>query len=76
MLGTLFLLLVVLIVVRDPAGRVLLETAHADPAAFGRFVFRNYWLGVEIISLLLLVALVAVVHLGRGKGENTREDAS
>jgi NADH:ubiquinone oxidoreductase subunit 6 (subunit J) len=29
---------------------------------------------VEIISLLLLVALVAVIHLGRGKGEANKED--
>jgi NADH-quinone oxidoreductase subunit J len=76
LLGTAFLLLIVLVVTRDPVSRVTLEASVAEPAAFGRFVFENYWLAVEIISLLLLVALVAVIHLGRGKGETSKEDES
>ncbi len=74
LLGILFLLLIVFMVIRDPAGRVILEMSLAEPATFGRFVFQNYWLAVEIISLLLLVALVAVIHLGKGKGEQVKED--
>jgi NADH-quinone oxidoreductase subunit J len=74
LLGTAFLILIILVVTRDPISRVALETSVAEPAAFGRFVFENYWLAVEIISLLLLVALVAVIHLGRGKGEANKED--
>ncbi len=74
LLGALFLILIVFMVIRDPADRVPLETALAEPTTFGRFVFQNYWLAVEIISLLLLVALVAAIHLGKGKGEQMKED--
>jgi NADH-quinone oxidoreductase subunit J len=38
------------------------------PREFGRFLFERYWLAVEIISLLLLIALVAAIQLRRGQG--------
>jgi NADH-quinone oxidoreductase subunit J len=41
----------------------------AMPREFGRFLFQRYWLAVEIVSLLLLLALVAAIQLGRRKGE-------
>ena len=45
--------------------------AVATPNAFGRFVFEHHWLAVEIVSLLLLVALVGALYLGRLKIEKT-----
>jgi NADH-quinone oxidoreductase subunit J len=36
-----------------------------SPAVFGHFLFQNYWLPVEIASLLLLIGLVGTLHLGR-----------
>lgn len=63
----------VLAILSDPGGRTSLEAASAAPRVFGRFVFERYWFPVEIISLLLLVALVAAVRLGRGKGEEKDE---
>ncbi|MDO9533135.1 MAG: NADH-quinone oxidoreductase subunit J [Deltaproteobacteria bacterium] len=44
-------------------GPLLLVTA--SPLAFGRFLFQKYWLGVEIASFLLFVALVGALYLGR-----------
>jgi NADH-quinone oxidoreductase subunit J len=61
------------VVLSDPGWRTQLEAASAAPRAFGGFVFEKYWFPVEIISLLLLVALVAAVQLGRGKGEEKDE---
>ena len=44
-----------------------LPLATASPLAFGRFVFQKYWLGVEIASFLLFVALVGGLYLGRSE---------
>ena len=42
-----------------------LPLVTASPLAFGRFLFQKYWLGVEIASFLLFVALVGALYLGR-----------
>ena len=47
-----------------------LPLVTAAPLAFGRFLFQKYWLGVEIASFLLFVALVGALYLGRS-GEKT-----
>jgi NADH-quinone oxidoreductase subunit J len=44
-----------------------LPLVMASPLAFGRFLFHKYWLGVEIASYLLFVALVGALYLGRGE---------
>ena len=49
----------------DPAGNARLASASASPAEFGRFLFNRHWLAIEIASLLLLVALVGALHIGR-----------
>jgi NADH-quinone oxidoreductase subunit J len=46
-----------------------LPLVTASPLAFGRFLFQKYWLGVEIASFLLFVALVGGLYLGRGDRE-------
>jgi NADH:ubiquinone oxidoreductase subunit 6 (subunit J) len=45
-----------------------LPLVTASPLAFGRFLFQKYWLGVEIASFLLFVALVGALYLGRSDG--------
>ncbi len=49
----------------DPGAAAPLETALALPARFGEFVFRRHWLAVEIVSLLLLIAMVGALYIGR-----------
>jgi NADH:ubiquinone oxidoreductase subunit 6 (subunit J) len=49
-----------------------LPLVTASPLAFGRFLFQKYWLGVEVASFLLFVALVGALYLGRDNG--TTED--
>jgi NADH-quinone oxidoreductase subunit J len=44
-----------------------LPLVMASPLTFGRFLFEKYWLGVEIASYLLFVALVGALYLGRTK---------
>ncbi|MGC1403230.1 MAG: NADH-quinone oxidoreductase subunit J [Thermodesulfobacteriota bacterium] len=69
-LGLIYFSLAVLLVLTDPGSQIPLKIAMATPKALGRFVFERYWLAVEIISLLLLIGLMAVIQLGRGKRES------
>ncbi len=65
LLGIVFLAVAVAMVFKDPGSEIVLQGAVAQPRDFGRFLFDRYWLAVEIVSILLLVALVAIIHLGK-----------
>lgn len=54
-----------ILVYTDPTSREVLVSAVATPRAFGRFVFENHWLAIELVSLLLLIALVGALLLGK-----------
>jgi NADH-quinone oxidoreductase subunit J len=56
---------ILLVAYGDPAGDDWLASASASPAEFGRFLFHRHWLSIEIASLLLLVALIGALHIGR-----------
>ena len=58
-----------LIIMGDPDARVLLKAAVGEPAAFGHYLFLRHWLSIEIISLLLLIAVIAVLYLGKNGGK-------
>jgi NADH-quinone oxidoreductase subunit J len=49
----------------EPGGSRPLTLVAASPLAFGRFLLTKYWLGVEITSYLLFVALAGALYLGR-----------
>jgi NADH-quinone oxidoreductase subunit J len=53
------------LVVAEPSSRIILKTAIADPGLFGQYIFEKHWLSIEIVSLLLLVALIGALLLGR-----------
>jgi NADH-quinone oxidoreductase subunit J len=74
-----FLVAGILTIMGDPDSRILLNAAVAEPESFGRYLFRNHWLAIEIVSFLLLVAVVAVLYLGKnssGKNPKMNEDPS
>ncbi len=73
LLGVVFLAVVVAMVFKDPGSRIVLQGAVAQPGDFGRFLFERYWLAVEIVSVLLLVALVAIIQVGKGRGTGGEE---
>lgn len=64
-----FILLAGVLILGDPAGRAPLEMAMATPRAFGTYLFQQHWLAMEIVSLLLLVALLGAFLLGRMREE-------
>jgi len=65
-MGLLFLAAGGLIIAGDPENLVPLRPFVAEPAAFGQYLFQTHWLAIEIVSLLLLIALVGVLYLGKG----------
>jgi NADH-quinone oxidoreductase subunit J len=71
LLGIVFLAVAVAMVFKDPGSGIVLQAAIAGTAAFGYFLFDRYWLAIEIVSILFLVALVALIQLGKrgGAGE-------
>jgi NADH-quinone oxidoreductase subunit J len=64
MAGIAFIVLFVFLLLGS-GSRELLPLVTASPLTFGRFIFEKYWLGVEIASFLLFVAVVGGLYLGR-----------
>jgi len=62
--GGLFLLLWIVLIATDPDSNIKLKAARAAPKVFGQYIFERHWLSIEIVSLLLLVALVGALVLG------------
>ncbi len=63
--GLVYIAIGIGLVISEPSSRIRLKTAIADPARFGQFIFEKHWLSIEIVSLLLLVALIGALLLGR-----------
>ena len=64
-MGLIFLAVGLLTILNDTDGRIMLQTAVAEPREFGQYLFQNHWLAIEIVSLLLLIAVIGVLYLGR-----------
>jgi NADH-quinone oxidoreductase subunit J len=56
-----------------PGPRGKMGAAVAEPGVFGLFLFQHHWLSIEIVSLLLLVAAIGALYLGR-HGERGRTE--
>lgn len=66
--GIYYLICAVLAYVSSPEANLAMQAAMASPASFGRFLFQRHWLSVEMVSILLLIALIGVLQLGLGPG--------
>lgn len=64
-LGGLYLAAGAVMLATDESTPVNLEAALAAPARVGGFVFQRHWLAVEAVSLLLLVAMVGALYIGK-----------
>ena len=54
-----------LLLLNDPSAAAPLAEARTEPAVFGRYLFTQSWLAVEITSLLLLVAMIGALLAGK-----------
>ncbi|MCU0588539.1 MAG: NADH-quinone oxidoreductase subunit J [Syntrophobacteraceae bacterium] len=65
-----YVLVSVLMVFSAPGAGAPLELLRASPRQFALYVFQHHWLLIEVVSLLLLVALMGALRLGKGKGSD------
>lgn len=65
--GAYFVAAVLLTLLSGPRARQPMPAATASPFDFGYYLFDRHWLSIEMISLLLLVALIGTLHLGLGR---------
>ena len=72
-LGLIYVAIAILVVTQDPGSRTMLEIALAKPRVFGQFLFQHYWLSIEIVSFLLLIALIGALYLGKGFAKDVRD---
>lgn len=76
-IGLVYIVIGFALISADSTIRMPLKTARAEPGAFGQYIFQNHWLSIEIVSLLLLIALIGALILARrsrrsSATENTR----
>lgn len=50
-----------------------LSMLWAAPRDFALYIFQHHWFSIEVVSLLLLVALMGALRLGKGKGKHPVE---
>ena len=65
-----------LVTVADTSADKTLEAAMAAPKIFGHYVIQNHWISIELVSVLLLVALVGALHLGQAVTSEETKEAS
>lgn len=65
--GLVYLLVGFLMVLATPGMEISLAMLSAAPREFALYIFQNHWFLVEVVSLLLLIALMGALHVGRDK---------
>jgi NADH-quinone oxidoreductase subunit J len=63
-----------ILLIAEPQLEKPLEIAVAAPSDFGFYLFKWHWLSIELVSILLLVALVGALHLGKEKMPTQSEE--
>ena len=59
----------------DPSTGKILEAAVASPTVFGHYLIQRHWLSIELVSVLLLIALVGALHLGQSEPPAKSEES-
>jgi NADH-quinone oxidoreductase subunit J len=72
--GLIYLIVGFFMTSTSPGTELPLIMFQAPPRELARYVFQHHWLAIEIVSLLLLVALVGALHLGKRRGRNPAEE--
>jgi NADH-quinone oxidoreductase subunit J len=59
------------LIAADPEKGAVLKPAQAEPGVLGRYIFEAHWLSLEIVSLLLLVAIIGALLIARQSQNRT-----
>jgi NADH-quinone oxidoreductase subunit J len=71
-LGGISLVLLITLLWTGPDHRAMLKPAMAAPRELGKYLFREFWFPVEVVSFLLFVALVGALYLAKGNGNRKK----
>jgi NADH-quinone oxidoreductase subunit J len=66
--GLIYLIAAVAVIFETPGSQASLAAMKATPRQFALYVFEQHWFSIEVISILLLLALIGALHLAIGKG--------
>ena len=70
----LFVFIAAAMAVGTPGMNAPLKMLAASPRQFAIYVFEYHWFSIEVVSMLLLLALVGALNLGIGKGAGIEEE--
>ena len=65
--GVIYLAAALGMIFTAPGADASLATLLVSPREFALYVFKNHWFSIEVISLLLLIALMGAMQLGKSK---------
>jgi NADH-quinone oxidoreductase subunit J len=68
--GLIYLAAAIAMIVQTPGMGASLSMLSASPRQFALFVFEHHWFLIEVVSILLLLALVGALQLGRRSGKS------
>jgi len=71
-LGGISLILMVTLLLTGPEHEALLKPAMVAPGEFGKYIFREFWFSIEVVSFLLFVALVGALYLAKENGNRKK----
>jgi NADH-quinone oxidoreductase subunit J len=65
--GLIYLAAAIMVIFETPGSQESLLAMAASPRQFAAFLFEHHWFSIEVISLLLLLALIGALQLAMGK---------
>ncbi len=71
--GLAYIVVAFMIIGATPGSEASLGMLVATPREFALYVFKEHWFLIEVISLLLLVALIGALRVGRTKSVRRRQ---
>ncbi len=72
--GLIYLVSAIVMIFETPGTQTSLAALMATPSQFAVYVFEHHWFLIEVISILLLLALIGALHLGIGPRKNRIEE--
>ncbi len=74
--GLIYLAAAIAMIFETPGTQTPLIALMASPRQFALYVFEQHWFSIEVISILLLLALIGALQLGMGKGTGAAEGSA
>lgn len=71
--AAIYLVVGAIMVFTTPGTEIRLSMLLAGPREFGLYLFQNHWFSIEVISLLLLLAIVGVMRVGKSRDKHRTE---